>query len=389
MKKIELAHNSMDDYEIKKLTDWLSQKPTPQLTHGPKCEELEVEFAKKMNSKHAKFVNSGSSAILLMLYALIVAKKLKNRKILVNSLAWCTDVSSPMALGLEPILIDCNLNDLSVDYDHLKEMIEKEKPSVLLLVSILGLPPEMDKIVKLCKENDVLLLEDCCESLLSSYDKKLLGTFGLMSCFSFFWSHHITSVEGGMILTNDDDINEILTMLRAHGWSRSLSAESKKKYRDKYNVSEFDEMYTFYYPGLNFRNTSINSFIALGQLEKLDDFVKIRNDNYLLFQNLLKNDYWKPNVSDKCFVSNMAYPIIHPKKKDIIKVLNENNIECRPLVSGSMSYKQPFYTDVYGKKELPNVKIVDDFGIYIPNNQGISSEDVEYMCNIINSVINK
>lgn len=389
MKKINLSHESIDELEIKKLIDWLSQVPTPQLTHGNKCVEFEEKFAKKMNSKYGKFVNSGSSAILLMLYALIVAKKLKNKKILVNSLCWSTDVSSIMQLGLTPILIDCNMNDLSVDIEHLKKTIEEENPSALLLVSILGFPPEMNEIFDLCKSKDIILLEDCCESLKSSYDNKFLGNFGLMSCFSFFVSHHLTCVEGGMILTDDDEMNEILTMIRAHGWTRNLCDEAKKKYRTKYNVSEFDEMYTFYYPGFNFRNTNINATIGLSQLEKLDEFVKIRNENYLTFQENIKNDFWKPNPSIKGFVSNMAYPIIHPNRNKIVERLMQNNIECRPLVSGSMSSKQPFYTDIYGKKELPNVKVIDKFGLYVANNPSLTKDDIIFICNVVNKAINE
>lgn len=387
MSKISLSHNSIDESRIKSLINWLSQTPTPQLTHGDKCEEFETKFSSKLKIKHSKFVNSGSSAILLMLYALIVSKKLKNKKIAVNSLSWCTDVSSIMQLGLEPILIDCNLQDLSVDYVHLEKIIKEEKPAALLLVSILGLPPNMDKILNICNENDVILLEDCCESLLSSYNNKYLGSFGLMSCFSFFYSHHITSVEGGMVSTNDDELNEVLTMLRAHGWTRNLPDESKKKYREKYKIDKFNELYTFYYPGFNFRNTNINAFIGIEQLELIDEFVNQRNQNYNFLNLNIKNDFWKPQISDSGFVSNMAYPIIHPKRDLLVQKLIENEIECRPLVSGSMSSKQPFYTDIYGKSDLPNVSVVDKFGLYIANNPKLSKEDLERICNIINSVI--
>lgn len=387
MSKISLSHNSIDESRIKSLINWLSQTPTPQLTHGDKCEEFEIKFSSKLKIKHSKFVNSGSSAILLMLYALIVSKKLKNKKIAVNSLSWCTDVSSIMQLGLEPVLIDCNLQDLSVDYAHLEKIIKEEKPAALLLVSILGLPPDMEKILNLCNENDVILLEDCCESLLSSYNNKYLGSFGLMSCFSFFYSHHITSIEGGMVSTNDDELNEVLTMLRAHGWTRNLPDESKKKYREKYKIDEFNELYTFYYPGFNFRNTNINAFIGIEQLELVDEFVNQRNQNYNFLNLNIKNYFWKPKISDNGFVSNMAYPIIHPKRDLLVQKLIENEIECRPLVSGSMSSKQPFYTDIYGKSDLPNVSVVDKFGLYIANNPKLNKEDLEHICNIINSVI--
>src|ERR1035437_2439402 len=169
--EIPLANNSIDENEIQKLIEWLSQKPTPQLTQGTLVTELEHKWSKMLGTKYSCFVNSGSSAILLMLHVLLVSKKIKQgAKILCPSLSWSTDLSSISILGLTPLMVDCNMNDLSVDLEHLKILIDKEKPSALLLVSVLGLSPNMNEIVELCNKNNIILLEDCCESLNSSYD---------------------------------------------------------------------------------------------------------------------------------------------------------------------------------------------------------------------------
>lgn len=388
-KEIPLVHNSIDENEIVKLVEWLSAKPTPQLTKGVQTLALEQKWSKMLGTKYSCFVNSGSSAILLMLHALLVSQKIKSSsKVLVPSLSWSTDVSSVSVLGLTPVLVDCNMNDLSVDLEHLKALIAEQQPSALLLVSVLGFSPQMDEIVKICNENKIILLEDCCESLNTFYNGKKLGTFGLMSCFSMYYSHHITCVEGGMICTNDKYMQEILTMCRAHGWSRDQDIEVQNSYKRAYDISDFNNLYTFYHMGFNFRNTDINAFLGLGQLDKLDNIVKKRNENYILYDKFIKNDFWKPNLANNSFTSNLAYPIIHPKRDKIVKALINSNIACRPLIAGAMN-KQPFYTDRYGILELPNVSIVDKFGCYVPNNQDMTEDDVIRICGVVNSVINK
>jgi CDP-6-deoxy-D-xylo-4-hexulose-3-dehydrase len=199
---ISLAQDTVDRQDIDKLIGWL--QTYPRLTKGPVTTEFEHKWAKKFGSKYAVYVNSGSSANLMMLYALIVAEKLRNKKILVPALSWATDLAPVIQLGLEPILIDCNLQDLSVDIDHLRVMIAKHQPSALLLVSVLGFSPNMDEIVKVCNETGVILLEDNCESLGTSFNNTLLGNFGLMSSFSLYFGHHLSTIEGGIIMTNDE-----------------------------------------------------------------------------------------------------------------------------------------------------------------------------------------
>lgn len=383
---IPLAKDTIDKKDIKKLIEWL--ETFPRLTKGAVTTEFEHKWAKLFGSKYAVYVNSGSSANLMMLYALMVAEKLRNKKILVPALSWATDLAPVIQLGLEPVLVDCNLKDLSVDIEHLRVLIEEHQPSALLLVSVLGFPPEMDKIVELCKKHNVILLEDNCESLGSAYDGKKLGNFGLMSSFSLYYGHHLSTIEGGIVMTNDEYINDVLRMIRSHGWDRDLTTEKQQSYRRAYDVNEFNSLYTFYHPGFNVRATDLQAFIGLGQLDKFEPMVKVRKENYDLFQSLIKNDYWKVSPSEKAFVCNFCYPIIHPKRDEIVEALKAANVEVRPLIAGSMG-KQPFYADRYGVLELPNVSVVDKYGCYVPNNQDMTKEDVEYISGIINSVINK
>lgn len=403
-KSISLSHNTIDDNDIKKLVEWLSQKPMPNLTQGDVTKEdnlvakFQKQFAEKIGGTSSLFCNSGSNAILMMLHTLIVSGKIKRGdKVLVNNCSWSTDVSNIINVGLVPVLVDCNMDDLSVDLKHLEELVNKGDCSVLLLVSLLGFSPDMNKIMEILNNapQKIYLLEDCCESLLSSYNGKNLGSFGIMSCFSFFFSHHISGVEAGAVVYNknkDDDENsnveDILHMTAQHGWSRILSEEKREKYRKKYNISEFEESFTFFYPSYNCRNTSISAFILIEQMKKLDSIVKSRNENFLLYDSLIKNDYWKPNPVKNSFTSNLAYPIIHPKRNKIVEALNINGVASRPLVAGAIS-RQVFFYEIYGKISFKNADIVHDFGMYVPNDPSLSKEDIKYICNIINSVINE
>ena len=381
---ITLVKDTIGNEDIDSLIDWL--KSYPRLTKGPVTLKFENKFSKWLGRKYSVFCNSGSSANLLMLS--VLKEKYDFKKVVVPSVAWSTDLAPVMQLGLQPILCDCNMKDLSVDLNHLEKIFMEESPDVLLLVSALGLVPDMKKIIELCSKYDVLLLEDVCESLGCKYKGKNLGTFGKMSSFSTFFGHHISTIEGGIVSTDDKELYELLVSLRSHGWARDLSVESRLKLLEEWNVSEFDSLYTFYYSGFNMRSTDLQAYIGLAQIDKLDDWGGKRRNNFDLYQRLIENDYWKPDVDLNNFVSNFAYPIISPHRDKIIKKLQDNKVEIRPLICGSMG-TQPFYVKKYGRLELPNVSIVDKYGFYVPNNPMLTEEEIEFICGLINSEINE
>ena len=378
---ITLVKDTIDNKDIDQLIDWL--KTYPRLTKGPLTLELEEKWSKWIGRKYSVFCNSGSSANLLMLSALKEGGYIHNNRVVVPSVAWATDLSPVIQLGLEPILCDSNMEDLSVDLKHLKSIFISENPAVLMFVSVLGLVPNMDKVVELCKEYDVVLLEDTCESMGCEYKGKKLGTFGEMSSFSTFFGHHISTIEGGFVSTDDFQLYELLLSLRSHGWDRDLSKDTQKKLQKEWNISEFDAMYTFYYPGYNLRSTDLQAFIGLGQINKLDNWGKKRHMNFSIYQKLIKNNYWKPKPQSNSFVSNFAYPVIHPNRNKIVEELRKNNIEVRPMICGSMG-TQPFYVKKYDELKLPNVSIVDEYGFYIPNHPNLKNDEMELISNIIN-----
>jgi len=383
MKNIKLVSDTISKNDIEKLVTWMSQDDIPQLTKGPLTVKFQDDFSNFLGENlRSCFINSGSSAILLSLLALKIKNDIK--KVVVPSVSWATDLSSPMVLGLETILCDCNLEDLSLDLDKLEKIFQEESPEVCILVSVLGLVPDMERIMSLCKKYNVILLEDVCESLGSKYKGDYLGTFGLMSFFSFYYGHHISTIEGGMITTEDKNMHDILVSIRNHGWDRDWSEDLKKEYREKYGIDSFSSMYAFYFPGLNLRSTDLQAFLGINQIEKIEPFSSVRNRNFLKYSELIKENYLNVNQRDGDFVSNFAYPVVHSERASIIAKIKEHNIEVRPLIAGSMA-KQPFATGVNKKYGTGNSDIIHEKGFYLPNHQDLSLEQVEFIASLVNS----
>ncbi len=347
MKDIKLVSDTISKQDIQNLVAWLSQEDIPQLTKGPLTIKFQENFSSFLGDDlKSCFINSGSSAILLSLLALKIKNNIK--KVVVPSVSWATDLSSPVVLGIEPILCDCNLEDLSLDLEKLEQIFIEEKPEACILVSVLGLVPDMKKITELCEKHGVILLEDVCESLGSKFQNQYLGSFGLTSFFSFYYGHHISTIEGGMITTKDKEIHDLLVSIRNHGWDRDWDDDLKQEYREKYNVDPFTSMYTFYFPGLNVRSTDLQAFIGIDQIGKIDPFSDIRNRNFLMYSELISENHLNIKQRPGDFISNFAYPVVHSERDSIITKIKSKNIEVRPLIAGSMA-KQPFASNLNRK----------------------------------------
>lgn len=382
--KISLVSDTINKDDVKLLTDWLLQDEIPKLTKGDVTVQFEDKWSSYINVKHTTYVNSGSSAILLALAAL-KEKGIKNDKVVVPALSWLTDISSVMQLGMTPILCDCNLYDLSLDLEELEKIFKEQNPSIVILVSVLGLVPDMDKILELCKKYDVILFEDVCESMGSKYKDKYLGTFGEVSVFSLFYGHHLSTIEGGFVCTDDKELSLLISSMRSHGWDRDWPKEVQQEYRKKYNINEFDSLYTFYYPGFNFRSTDLQAKIGLRQIDKLDLFAKKRNENFNIYLEKLKKNTLQINNNKDTFISNFAFPYLSERRNQIVQKLKDQNIEVRPLIAGSLSRK-PFWYKKYGFVEMKNADYIDKYGFYVPNHQDLKENEISYITNIINEM---
>ena len=384
---IKLVSDTIDKSDIDALCEWLQQDETPRLTKGELTLQLEAEWARQVGTKHAVFVNSGSSAILLTMAALKADGV--GPKIVVPALSWGTDLSSCMLMDYDIHLCDCNLEDLSVDLMHLEHIFQTDKPQILLLVPVLGLVPQMDKIIKLCEDHGVILLEDCCESMGSRYNGTHLGGFGFASMFSMFFGHHISTIEGGFINTNNTDFYHKLLMMRSHGWNRELPLEKQKILREAYAIDPFNDMYTFYMPGMNLRSTDLQAFIGLRSIKKLSAFTDLREYNYrIMFAGLDGLNILELDMRPWDVTSNFAFPVVSTDRDEILKRL-KGKVETRPLIAGNLA-EHPLWT-IYGNqygpahtklKDLPNASLVHKHGFYLPNHQHLSKEDLATMINL-------
>jgi CDP-6-deoxy-D-xylo-4-hexulose-3-dehydrase len=384
MNKIDLVKDTIDSDDIKKLISWL--ETNPRLTKGELNVKFEKEWSDWLGKKYSVFVNSGSSANLAALYSLLLSGKLRNNKIVVPAVSWVTTVTPAVQFGMEPIMCECDEDNLGLNIEHLKQIIKEHDPSSIILVHVLGFPNHMNEIVELCKEHDIRLIEDTCESIGSEYKGKKLGTFGDLSTFSFYFGHHMSTIEGGMISTDDEELYHILLSIRSHGWDRDLPKSKQIELREKYNIGDFRSLYTFYYPGFNLRATDLQAFIGLEQLKKLDLIVKNRNLNYQKYHEGIKNNEWKINPPKDSFISNFSYPVITKNIKELVEKLTEKNVECRPLICGSIN-EHPFWYERYGKQDLPISKKVHEYGLYLPNNHQMTVEEIDKVINIVNQYV--
>lgn len=365
-------------------------KRAEHLSMGRECEKFERSFARWQGRKHCVFVNSGSSANLALIQALLNLGMLKKgASVGFSTLTWSTNAMPLIQLGLTPIPVDISLDTLNVSSKTLSDVLKKHKLSCLFLTNLLGFCDDIDEIVRVCKKHKVILIEDNCESLGTVYKGKKLGNFGLASTFSFYVGHHMSTIEGGAVCTDSHNLASMLQVVRAHGWDRNLSQRRQMRMREKYQVnSTFYSRYTFYDLGYNFRATEINGFIGNVQLTYLDEIIKKRIEHFHALSEPIyaKEEYYYPiKHSHIDVLSNFAVPVICRTKKirDILVEKCKNKVEIRPVVGGDMT-KQPFFGK-YIKTDFPlssNSKIVHEQGLYFGNNPELTRKEITSIINL-------
>ena len=378
---ITLVEDTISKEDISSLISWL--QTNPRLTKATKTVEFEQAWSNWLGCKYSVFVNSGSSANLAIFYGLIVSNKLKNKKVVFPCLSWVTTVSPAIQLGLQPILCGTDKKTLGLDIEQFETICKKENPAAVMVVHALGFPNDMVSIQRICDQYGVILLEDSCETVGTTVGGKKTGTMSLASSFSTYYGHHFSTIEGGFICTDDYELYNIFKSIRSHGWSRDMDEVSRKNLQLKHGIDDFRNLYTFYYPGFNLRSTDLQAVIGMLQLKKLDGFCRSRYNNLKLYDKLIKNSYWKIDISQFEFVSNFAYPVIHPRSAEITQRLAENSVECRPLIAGSIS-RQPFFYERYGESTFEFSDTIHDHGLYLPNNGSITEENIKFVCKIVN-----
>lgn len=375
----------------KKLISFIGEADV--LSFGPQCNEFEKKFAKWQGRKHCAFVNSGSSANLAVIQALLNLGRLrKGDKVGISTLTWSTNVMPLMQLGLKVVPIDVELDTLNVSSKQLQKVLRKKDIRMMFITNLLGFCDDIDEIRKICDAENIILVEDNCESLGTVYKGKKLGNFGLASTFSFYVGHHMSTIEGGAVCTDDEELSDMLSIVRAHGWDRNLAEQQQEKIRSRYNVnSSFYSRYTFYDLGYNLRPTEINGFIGNTQVQYLDKIVETRRDTFLEFADKIysQTDRFYPVRYDHLdLASNFAVPIICKTKEvrdELVKKCS-GKVEIRPIVGGDMT-KQPFF----GKNEKgnfskeTNASLIHEQGLYFGNNPDLTKAEKQLILEIFTS----
>lgn len=373
-------------YDEKEIMQALHSMVTFNTTMFNKTSRFEEKFSSFNKSKYSVMVNSGSSADLLISFTLVdrLLKILKKGdEVIVPILTWPTHIWSVIMAGLKVKLVDINPDNLNIDINILKKSITK-KTKAIFLVHVLGNPCPMKEILIIAKKHKLIILEDCCEALGAKYNNKNVGNFGLAASFSFFFAHHINTMEGGMIVTNSNKIMKNLKIIRAHGWRRAIEKNLKKKYKNFYKKFEFLNW------GFNVRPTELQAGFGIEQLKKIHFFNKNRNIFFNRFYNAFKENiyFYFPKVELESKPSWFAIPFILKKncpfdRNAIIKYLEKQGVETRPIIVGNLANHpvNKFFPEL-SRKIFHGANYIHRNGFYIGLNPMVNK-------NIIDNLIKK
>jgi len=383
--RYQLATSSWDNKELEAIQKVID---SDMFSMSEYVTQFEREFCTFSKSKYAVMVSSGSAANLIAIAALFYAKNPKLQRgdeVIVPAISWSTTYFPLQQLGLKLKFVDVDLYTLNYDLKALESAISKST-KMIMIVNLLGNPNDFDIVSKIIKSKDIFIIEDNCESMGAEYKGKKAGTFGLMGTFSTFFSHHISTMEGGLVVTDDEELYHILLSLRAHGWTRDLPKENRVS-----NKSDnwFEESFRFILPGYNVRPLEMSGAIGIEQLKKLPEFLGQRKKNAKLFRELF---YDHDDFLIQKEISNSSWfgfsLIIKPNSKlireDVIRKLKRNKIDCRPIVTGNFTRNEVMkFFDYEIHEKLTNADFIHDHGFFVGNSQVCLKEEIKYLKKVL------
>ncbi|PAV01970.1 pyridoxamine 5-phosphate oxidase [Arsenophonus sp. ENCA] len=359
-------------------------------TMGESVRQYEKDFAHYFGSKYAVMVSSGSTANLLMIASLFFTKNPKLKRgdeIIVPAVSWSTTYFPLQQYGLHVKFVDIDKKTLNMDLDKLKSAIT-EKTKAILTVNLLGNLNDFKAINKIIEGKDIFILEDNCESMGATLNGKQAGTFGLMGTFSSFFSHHIATMEGGCIITDDEELYHILLCIRAHGWTRNLP-EHNHVTGQKSN-DPFEESFKFVLPGYNVRPLEMSGAIGIEQLKKLPNFIEMRRKNALVFKELFNNHPYIDIQHETGESSWFGFALILKEnaplsRADLVKKLVDAGIECRPIVTGNFlkNSKVLRFFNYTVSGEIRDAEYIDKNGLFVGNHQVDLSQQIDYLYKLL------
>ena len=386
--KWPLMHNNISRSDADEVIKFLSQDPLPVLTNSTKVKEFEKVWGEWLGTKYNVMVNSGSAANEL---SLLYLKYLfpEGGEVIIPPLCWVSDVAAVLQNGFTPVFCDINLSNLALDVKQVKEKITP-KTKAILLIHILGYNGLSDELLQTCKEKKILLIEDVCESHGATFKGQKVGSFGDISNFSYYYAHHMTSIEGGMIGTNNHEIHQLMRAFRSHGMLRETTDEAFKK-ETLVKHPDLNKDFVFLEAAHNFRSTELNAVMALNQIKSLDKNNKIRAENLDIFLSGLDRKKFFVDF-DTEGNSNYAFTLILNDKDFVTRdrvesCLHKNGIEFRRgLSGGGNQLRQPYLKKILGDiyEEFPVTDHCHHFGWYVGNYPELPKENIPILTELLN-----
>lgn len=385
MIKYPLASSTWDNKEIDAINGVIAKD---MYTMGEGVKQFELDFAKFVNAKYAVMVNSGSSANLIAVAAMFFTKNPKLKRgdeVIVPAVSWSTTYYPLAQYGLKLKFVDVDLHTLNFDLDQLALAVS-DQTKMILAVNLLGNPNDFDAIKNIIGNRDIVLMEDNCESLGAEFKGKQTGTFGLVGSYSTFYSHHMATMEGGLITTNDEEMYHVMICLRAHGWTRHLPKENHVSNKSD---NAFEESFRFILPGYNVRPVEMSGVIGIEQLKKLPSFLDFRRKNAKHLMALFKDhkDFFIQKDIDNSSWFGFSF-IIKPESKlqrsEVIIKLEENQIDCRPIVTGDFTKNEVlkhFDYEIFG--EMKNAQYLDKNGFFVGNHQVDLTHEINHLFDVL------
>tara|TARA_R100000808_G_C2153057_1_gene162899 strand:+ start:779 stop:1930 length:1152 start_codon:yes stop_codon:yes gene_type:complete len=377
-----LMKNCITEEDKKEMIDFIST--ADRFTNGPKVKEFEAAWSEWLGCKHSLFVSSGSTANLLLVAAIKEKYNLQaGDKVLVPAMTWVTNISPVIQLGLQPIFCDVDENNFSFDLDHLRHLAVKHPDIKVAFVShLFGIPADIDAYKEILPY--AAFIEDVCESHGAEYKGKKAGTLSEGSTFSFYFGHHMTTIEGGFVCTNDDEMYNLMKMKRSHGMAREASPQKYEEYKAQF--PDVHPQFLFVTDGYNLRSMELNAVLGLSQIKGLDKAIERRREIYDRFINILKNKggFHIPQIEGN---SSFCLPFIckDPEYKRKLEIyLQHHGVETRPLCSGNL-LRQPFLEDYnLDINWQSKVDFLHENGFFIGNNHLITDEECDKLEEILN-----
>jgi len=379
----DLAVDTISEQDVEELIAWLREYP--RLTMAGETASFEKAWSDWLGVKYSVICNSGSSANLLLYAALDSTERSGKRKVVVPATGWITTVTPAIQLGWCPLMCKSDPHTYGLNLDHLEEILKRDHPEVVIVVHVLGVPNDMTKIMELQQKYEFQILEDCCSSHGSRHKDKLVGTFGVMSSFSFYYGHHMSMVEGGVVCTNDEQLYYHLLMLRSHGWLKDLPTSEADRIMQKYGIDPFHSPFVFAVSGFNLRPTDISAKIGLIQLSRLEETIQKRVDNHRVYEKLLKDHFEFATCVPGDMVSSISFCAVAGSVKErrkVLEALDKNKVDTRMFTAGNLG-RHPFWIDRYGTFSCPVADKLYEGGFFLPNNQSLNRVDIESICDVV------